>query len=142
MWIFWRTKQKVRAVKGGLRFEARCPGCDRNAEFYQCVQTESVDLYLAVEIFDWSQSALRCTRCGETFAGDEANRIAVSSPEVRTLLLERRQKRVAEEAERAAAAKKAAIVEAEKREALRQKREEEIDDELAALKRRVQAERK
>ncbi|MCB9613142.1 MAG: hypothetical protein H6722_11870 [Sandaracinus sp.] len=142
MFVLFGRKAKFRRVSGGRREKRRCPACDATATFVEYDKTSSYSLYF-VELFDDTERVFVCGACGEAMSFD-----ATGAP----VLSERERAKLAKEAEKEAArARKAA--EAEKRaqeaervrrerarEVARERQERALDDELAALKRRVRDE--
>lgn len=140
MWLIGGRNRRIRTVDDGKRFRARCPSCDKIAQFHEVAVKTNYHVFF-VDLFDDAETGVRCGACEEAFTDDDAIEIidraipATEEEQVafeeRTLAkykaeFEARARRRQQEAERVAAAE-------------RKKRANEaaIDDELATLKKRL-----
>lgn len=125
MFVLFGRKAKVHKVSGGRQEKRRCPACHATTTFVEHEKKSSYSLYL-VELFDDTERVFVCSACGEAMSIDETQRPELSAPE--------RVKQAKEAEKEAAKIRKT-------REAARKRQEKELDDELAALKRKVRDER-
>jgi hypothetical protein len=132
MFVWWGTRSKVRPVKGGRKERMECPSCGEVATFRECVAEEALTVFSVVSLSEDREVVYRCGECGELFdlvetpdAGAPA-RDPAADPEA---------------ARRRAAADRAAAerAERERRERARAeaRRAASVEDELAALKRKL-----
>jgi hypothetical protein len=132
VFVLFGRKAKTRKVPDGRREKRRCPACDATATFVEHEKKSSYSLYF-VELFDDSERVFVCGACGEAMSFD-----ATGAP----VFTERERAKLAKAAEKEAARARTALESARKaREAALERQERAIDDELAALKRRMRDER-
>ena len=113
MWLLFHRNAKTRPVRDGHTFVDTCPECHERTRFVEVEIEENFGVWF-VDVVGDKERAYRCSACGETFdrKGDDAAEPAPPTPAVAV--------RTAEQI----AAEKAA-------------KEIRIDDELAALKKRL-----
>jgi hypothetical protein len=126
MWMLFHRKAKTRVVRGGETFVQRCPECGLDARFHEVEVTEKFGVFF-VDVVGDRQRAFLCSNCEEVFdAKDELpgdSRPALPSPQqlAREAKISEQERVAAERARREAVEAKA----------------KQIDDELAALKKRM-----
>lgn len=122
MFVWLSTKKRARRVENGRKLRRKCPECGATTDFYECVVERSVSAFSVVKLWDGESTAYACSACGEvTELGD------THEPE----LTAREQRELAEQRTRALEAAKR-----EREQAATAKRQQ-VDDELAALKRKL-----
>lgn len=145
MFLWFGNKTSVQAVRGGRKVVADCPGCGATCQFHECRQKKSFNLYVVVPLLEDQQTVFRCTNCGGVF-----EMVAEPEAEVTADVANRRDRRAAEkarrkqqkleerrerEAKRLAEARR--LAEQKRRQKAAAERERKIEDDLAALKRRM-----
>jgi hypothetical protein len=140
MWLIGGHNRKVRTVKDGKSFLSRCPACDEVATFREVAVSTSYHVFF-VDLFDDAATGVRCSACQEAFADEAAIAIIDGAEppteEERVALEERTMARYKEEFEARARARRREEVRLQNLEKQRLAGEAAIDDELAALKRRL-----
>ncbi len=140
MWLIGGRNQRVRTVKDGKSFLSRCPTCDEVATFREVAVSTSYHVFF-VDLFDDAETGVRCSACKGAFTGEDA--IAIidlaepATEEERVAFEERTMARYKEEFEARARAKRREELRLQNLEKQRLAGEAAIDDELAALKRRL-----
>jgi hypothetical protein len=66
MWVLFHSSSKTRAVKDGERFEETCPQCKDHAVFIEVEIEDNVGLFF-VDVMGDKRRAYRCTSCSATF---------------------------------------------------------------------------
>ena len=123
MWLLFHRSGKTRRVENGEAFMTRCPACDRDARFIEVELIKSYGLFF-VDLIDDKERAYRCTSCRELFTHKDA------APEQPAAKPPRSTKSLAElQRDHEATART-------RREAVEAKAAQ-IEDELAALKKRM-----
>lgn len=154
MFVLFGRNSKVKTVRGGRRVVAECPSCGVNAQFHECERESSLNLYVVLDLFSEKTTVYRCTSCGDIFELDEQATAAQQCAEARAgsqsapatvatagesprqrARREREERRQAERLrqERERDAKAREILQQRKKE----RKEQQIEDELAALKRKL-----
>jgi hypothetical protein len=133
MFGIFGKKSSVKLVEDGEFEKRRCPKCDETTIFREVEVDNSITAYKLVELFEWVGKAFMCEACDEIMDLEDT-----LEPESGRERAERRAeeavaKREKEIAEREAAAEKAR----KEREQKEQEMKETVDDELAALKRKL-----
>jgi predicted RNA-binding Zn-ribbon protein involved in translation (DUF1610 family) len=116
VFLFGGKKTKATPVKGGRSGARVCEGCRATVTFYECEVTDKVHAFF-VELFEATTRRMVCPECGEDHDVEEFFEAA------------RRQASLARPAPQRAPAPS--------RSASSREREAEIDEELAALKRKI-----
>jgi hypothetical protein len=116
MFFFGGKRTKFTRVTGGRSGARACEGCRATVTFYECEVTDKVHAFF-VELFEATTRRMVCPECGEDHDVEEF------------FEAERRQASLARPAPQRALAPA--------RSTSSREREAEIDDELAALKRKV-----
>jgi hypothetical protein len=116
MFLFGGKKTKFRPVKGGRSGARACKECQATVTFHECEVTDKVHVFF-VELFEAKTRRMVCSECGEDHDVDEFFEAA-------------RQ-------EGSSARPEPRKAPASSRSASSRAQEAEIDDELAALKRRI-----
>lgn len=115
MRLLFHGSSKTRRVRGGAVLHQRCPECGVDTTFHEVEVTTSAGVFF-VDLLSSTDRAYQCASCDDTF--DVVDTPAAPQKPPRDLaaeLLAEREQRAAMAAERAAA----------------------VDDELAALKRKL-----
>ena len=165
MFLWFGNKTSLETVRGGRKVVADCPGCGVTCKFHECRQEKTFSAYVVVPLWKRQKTVFRCTNCGDVFEmeGDDGE-VGFDDEEIDSALdqerahnvraadRERAQKVEAETRERqrqAALAKRREQQELLRRaeERARQKerkrrqvaaaRDRKVDDDLAALKRKM-----
>jgi hypothetical protein len=126
--IFGKS-EKVKRVSDGRVERRKCPKCGKTTEFHEVVVRSKWTAYRFVKLWDSETTAFLCKACEEVMDLDDTE-----EPELTKKELEQRGK--LEEREKIVAAK-AAEAAARKAESDAQQQEQAIDDELAAMKKRL-----
>lgn len=138
MFVFFGRKTSVKPIRGGRQVIADCPSCGETAKFHECEQEKTLHLYVVLDLFSDKQTVYRCTNCGDVFelseeaASPQASARATAGSSAATDDARARAER--EQDERRAA--REARARAEREEKKRQS-ESTIEEELAALKRKL-----
>ncbi|HEY5946609.1 MAG TPA: hypothetical protein VIV40_14000 [Kofleriaceae bacterium] len=119
MWLFAHRKGSTQVVPDGQTFTEECPTCQQRTRFVEVAIKSSYGVFFVLDMISDEERAFRCTRCGDTFdlkddAPTSAAKPAVSKPAPSKPV-------VAVKPDRAAI----------------EKIENRIEDELAALKKRM-----
>lgn len=122
MVVWFGSKKRAKRVEGGRRVKRKCPECNATAEFYECVVKRSVTAFSVVKLWDGESIAFACSECGELTELDETLAPELSAREQREL--DKQSARALEAAER-------------ERERADAKKTRQVDDELAAIKRKL-----
>ena len=134
LWI--GRKSKVSRVKDGRKETWRCPECDETCTFFECEVESKVHLYRLIDVWDSKRRVFRCSACDALVqppdddasaenhedAPDEAQARAAEQRRAEAAAIEREAARELRRAERRA--------ESEAKSA-------KVDDELAALKKKL-----
>src|SRR5262245_4087578 len=113
-------KTKVKPVKGGEILEQVCPECGKKALFYEAEATTSAGVFF-VDVLSSTDKVFVCSKCDEVFdVKDDADKAALppGQPPPRDLLAELEKDKA-------------------KREALAAAKAQSVEDELAALKKKM-----
>lgn len=113
MWLLFHRNAKTRPVRDGHTFVETCPECGQRARFVEVEIEENFGVWF-VDVVGDKERAYRCGACGETF--DMKDQESAPAKPARPAVPVRTQAQIAEDQ----AAK-----------------EIRIDDELAALKKRM-----
>jgi len=128
MWMLFHHRSKTKPVADGETFTQRCPSCDKTAEFHEVEVSQGVGAFF-VDLVEDRERAYRCGACGDTF--DVADQAPDQSLDLESLPspeeIEASQKA---ERQRLAAA-------AQARREIAERKANQIEDELAAIKRRL-----
>ncbi|MEM7157053.1 MAG: hypothetical protein AAF799_29645 [Myxococcota bacterium] len=132
--VMFGSKGKARRVPNGQFEKRRCPECNETTVFRECVVEKTYTAYRVVNLWSSESTQFACDACGSLMDLEET-----LDPELSAR--EKAQLEKLEAKKKAIAAKQAEV------EKLRQKqageaREAAIDDELAAMKRRLGLEKK
>lgn len=120
--VFWGgRKRKFRPRPDGRTHRRKCPECGETTEFREGDVHDSYSAF-SVKLFDDDYQAFQCSSCGEVMALDESLEPALTAAEQRALDEQRTRELEAARHER------------EREEAAKQR---QVDDELAAIKRRL-----
>ena len=117
MWLLFHRNAKTRPVRDGHTFVETCPECHQRARFVEVEIEENFGVWF-VDVVGDKERAYRCGACGETFDMKDEAKAEAPAPAV--------------PARRAVPVRTAEDVAAEKA-----ARELRLDDELAALKKRM-----
>jgi hypothetical protein len=126
--VIGRSK-KVERVRDGRVERRKCPQCGKTAEFEEVVVSSKWTAYVVVSLWNSESSAFRCRACEEVMDLDDTE-----EPELTPKELEQRRK-LAEKQQRIDA--KAAEVARRQAAAEAADQEQAVDDELAAMKKRL-----
>ena len=117
MWLLFHRNAKTRPVRDGHTFVETCPACHQRARFVEVEIEENFGVWF-VDVVGDKERAYRCTACAETFdMKDDATEEAAPAPAPRRPAV--------------------AVRTDEEIAAERDAREIRLDDELAALKKRM-----
>ena len=121
MIIWWKNKKRARPVRGGRRVKRKCPECGETTHFRECSVKHDVSVY-SLKLWNDEYRAFSCSSCDEVMELDDTLEPELSAREQRELERERQR-----------------ALEASRRERERAKAEvqRQVDDELAALKRKL-----
>jgi hypothetical protein len=112
MWLIVGKSTKVQRIEGGREVQRRCEKCEKVTTFAECNMKDSMQVFF-VSLLDFKTRRMVCMTCGDDFDVDELARTPASS--------------------RAAASTNAPAPPPKRS----SPNDPEIDDELAALKRRI-----
>ena len=115
LWLFTSNK-RTRVAPGGQTMRAECPECRRPRDFIE-VEVETRAGVWFLDVLSDTERLWRCASCGETFELRDST-APQTAPPARDMLAELERDRAARAAEA-------------------RQREREVDDELAALKKRL-----
>ena len=115
LWLF-TGKTRTRSVPDGATMREHCPSCGRTSTFHEVEVTTSGGVFF-IDLLSDTSRAWRCDRCGDVF--DQRDEPAKAPPPKPRDLLETL------ESDRA------------RRESDRARRDAQVEDELAALKKRL-----
>jgi len=65
MWIIFGGKTRARVVADGRRGTKRCPACERSTEWVECDVTDTARLFF-VDLLSSTSRDMVCTACGES----------------------------------------------------------------------------
>jgi hypothetical protein len=140
MGVFAGPSQPVRVVREGTTFAADCPSCGKHASFREALVRRSVRL-LGVDLYEYDETGVRCEACGTAFTDEDAldllDRAEAPSPEEQAAMEALAHARHKAEFEARARARYADAERTRKHEEAVRAREAQVDQELAALKRRL-----
>jgi ribosomal protein S27E len=120
--VFWGgRRRKFTPRPDGRAIKRKCPGCGKTSEFREGDVRDTYSVY-SVSLFDDDYHAVQCSSCGDVMDLDKT-----LEPELNA----REQRKLAQQRERELAT---ARREREQNQATKQR---QVDDELAALKRRL-----
>ena len=123
------SKGKARRVPNGQFEKRRCPECNETTVFRECIVEKTYTAYRFVNLWSSESTQFACDACGSLMDLDDT-----LAPE----LSAREQKQLEKiEAKQKAIAAKQAEVDRRRREREAAASEAAIDDELAAMKRRL-----
>jgi uncharacterized C2H2 Zn-finger protein len=143
MWLLFHRNAKTRAVKDGEKFVQECPGCGETAKFIEVELEESYGVFFVDFIEGDKERAYRCTCCGEVFdAKDDAAKPAPAKTEAPAAPQRpARHQLVLPSAppttQSLAVIEKQQALEAQRRREAAEVKAVRIEDELAALKKRL-----
>lgn len=140
MWLIGGRNKKIRTVDGGRSFRARCPSCDAVAPFAEVRVATTYHVFF-IDLFDDAETGVRCASCGDAFTDDDAieiiDRALPATEEEQVALEERTLARYEAEFRAKALARQRQSARLETMENAKRAREAAIDDELAALRKRL-----
>ena len=110
--VHWNKKTRV--VRGGRTMEETCPECGETAVFREVEETEAIGVFFALDLASSTDRAWQCTACEEVFDLKEPKTPAPPP-----------KPRVDPEVDR------------RRRDEEQRRRDQQVEDELAALKRRL-----
>ena len=111
MWLLTHRKGSTKVVPDGQTFTEECPTCQKRTRFVEVAIKSSYGLFFVLDMISDEERAFRCCACGETFD-------------------------LKDDAQAPAPAPKPVVAVKPDREAVA-KIERKLDDELAALKKRM-----
>jgi hypothetical protein len=126
--VIGRSK-KVKRVPDGRVDRRKCPECGKTTDFHEVVVTSKWTAYVVVKLWNSESTAFCCSACEAVMDLDDTEDPELSAKEIeKRLELEDKQQRIDAKAAELARRKAEA-------EAVRQ--DQDIDDELAAMKKRL-----
>lgn len=109
---------KTRPVKGGKKFVQVCPECGEHATFREVETTEKIGIFFALDLVTDKERGYQCSICSEIFdLKDDAPTAAAPPPELPP--------------------PPDPDVERRRRDEERRRQDQRVEDELAALKKRL-----
>ena len=127
--VMFGSKGKARRVPNGQFEKRRCPECNETTVFRECIVEKTYTAYRFVNLWSSESTQFACDACGSLMDLDDT-----LAPE----LSAREQKQLEKiEAKQKAIAAKQAEVDRRRREREAAASDAAIDDELAAMKRRL-----
>jgi uncharacterized C2H2 Zn-finger protein len=114
MWFLAHRKGSTKVVPDGETFTEACPTCQKRTRFVEVAITSQYGVFFVIDMIKDEERAFRCTSCGDIF--DLKDDAAAS---------------------RAPAPPPKPVVEVKPDRAAVERIEKKIDDELAALKRKL-----
>jgi hypothetical protein len=140
MGVFAGTSQPVRLIRDGTSFSTDCSHCGRRATFREVLVRRALRL-LGIDLYEYDETGVRCDACETAFTEDDAiellDRAEPPPPEEQAAIEARRLAHYKAEFEARARARHAEAVRVRAHEDVRRAREAQVDEELAALKRRL-----
>ena len=129
MAVLFGKKEKVKRVRGGRVERRKCPECGATTKFREVTVSKKWTAYHVVKLWDSEKIAFQCDACDEIMDLDDTD-----SPEL-TAKEKAQQAKLAEKQARIAA-KKAELDRLQRQKEAAQQ-EQAIDDELAAMKKKL-----
>jgi hypothetical protein len=123
LWLFTSNK-RTRVAPGGQKMRSDCPECRQPRDFVEVEVETSAGVWF-IDVLSDTERLWRCTGCGENFELRDKSARAEPSPPSAPPPRPARDMRAELERERA------------RREAETRRRERQVDDELAALKKKL-----
>ncbi|AKF11158.1 hypothetical protein [Sandaracinus amylolyticus] len=129
MFFLFGQKKRAKRIAGARAITVRCPHCEKPRVFVEVELERTYTAYVMIDLWTSKDRAFGCTECGEILDADSDEAVAalaaLDAPDPKALA----KQRAALEAERAARAKA--------REAEQEQRDRDVEDELAALKKKL-----
>jgi DNA-binding transcriptional MerR regulator len=122
-------KRKVKRVRDGESHRRKCPECGETCMFYEVTVDEKYTAYHVIKLWGSESTGFQCSECDEVMELDDTEEPELTAKEKKAL--EKKQALEAKERElRAAKARRKVELDA-------QQQEQAIDDELAAMKKKL-----
>lgn len=131
--VMFGRKGKVRRVPDGQFEKRRCPECGKTTVFRECVVKKTYTAYHFVDLWSSESTQFACDACGAVMDLDETQAPELSARE-------QEQQRQLEAKQAAIEAKQAKLERLERQrqaEARAKAQDDAIEDELAAMKKRL-----
>ena len=130
--LLFGSKSKARRVPDGQFEKRQCPECGKTTVFRECVVEKTYTAHKFIDLFSSEDTQFACDDCGAIMALEDTNAPELSARE-------RKQREKLEAKQKKLAPKRAEL---ERKEALeaKAKRDRAIDNELAALKAKLDRE--
>jgi hypothetical protein len=129
MAVLFGKKEKVKRVRGGREERRQCPECDATTTFREVTVHKEWTAYHVVKLWDSEKIAFQCDACDEVMDLDDTEEPELSAGE------KAQQAKLREKHDRIAAKK--AELERLQRHKEAQDQDQAIDDELAAMKKKL-----
>lgn len=127
--VFLGWKSRAKRVKGGETHRRKCPECEKTAVFHECILKREYSAYIVLKLWESKSEAYECGECGEVMDLDDTEDPELTPKEKAAALAE---------AKRAEKEKVAALdARLDRQKADEARKEAEVDDELAAMKKRL-----
>ena len=132
--VAWISKRsKIRRVRRGRSEKRKCPECGKTTTFHECTVESKLSVARVVNLWDSERTAFQCGGCDEVMELSDTLEPDLSPRERARKDKEEREAREREARELAAQRERKRA----EREAARQAKEDAVDDELAALKKKM-----
>lgn len=122
MVLWFGQEKKAKVVRGGERVRRRCPECGATTSFVECRVESKFTAYSVINLWDDQSTGYMCSACQSVMEMEDTLDPELTAAEREALAQERARALEAARSERAQA---------------KARQDAEIDDELAALKRKL-----